>query len=105
MSDGEGETGLIIHRCAVIVGSDIIEAGVIDVGHKQRMLRVLTNVLDCSNLPVSNALGCSHRAGLAFHSLTYRQRNTRTGLGQIFAQNQYGVILRSEEHTSELQPL
>ncbi|STQ43823.1 Uncharacterised protein [Ewingella americana] len=37
--------------------------------------------------------GRSHCASFAFYCLTNRQGNARAGLGQIFTQNQNGVVL------------
>ncbi|MNT22163.1 hypothetical protein D3C72_1575380 [compost metagenome] len=92
MGDGEAETRLLIHRCTVVPRSDVVQTGVVHVGDEQWVLGMLTNVLYRGNLPVGNALGCSHGASLALHRLTYRQSNTCAGLGQIFTQHQYRVV-------------
>ncbi|CAH0326611.1 hypothetical protein SRABI106_04717 [Rahnella aquatilis] len=42
---------------------------------------MLTDILDCRDLPVGNTLCRRHRAGFAFNGLTHRQCDTRAGLG------------------------
>ena len=56
------------------------------------MLRTLTDVEDCRNLPVSHFLCCRHFARFTFHRLTHCQRDARAGLGNVFAQHQYRIV-------------
>ena len=56
------------------------------------MLRTLTDVEDCRNLPVSHFLCCRHFACFTFHRLTNCQRDARAGLGNVFAQHQYRIV-------------
>ncbi len=56
------------------------------------MLSALADVEDGRNLPVGHFLGRRHFTRFAFHRLANRQRNARTGLGNIFAQHQYRIV-------------
>ncbi len=92
MSNRKAQARLIFHRRAIGPGGDIIQTGVIHVGHEQRMFGTLADVKDGRNLPVGHFLRRRHFTRFTFHRLAYRQRNARAGLGNVFAQYQYRVI-------------
>lgn len=93
VSDGEAEARLFVHRRAVVPGGDVVQTGVVDVGGEQRVLGVLTDVLHRRDLPVGHALRRRHRAGFPLDGLAHGQRDTRTGLRQVFAQHQHRVVI------------
>ncbi len=90
--DSEAETRLIFHRRAIAPRGDIVEAGFVDVGYEQRMLRVLTDIHNRGDLPVGDFLRRGHFARFAFHRLTHRERHARADLGEIFAQYQHRIV-------------
>ena len=92
MGNGKAKTRLIFNRCAVGPRRDIVQTGIVDVGHKQRMLRALADVQDRRNLPVSHFLRRCHFTCFPLHRLTNRQSRACAGLRQVFTQHQNRII-------------
>ncbi|MNH07778.1 hypothetical protein D3C79_671760 [compost metagenome] len=83
---------MLIHRRTVVPGGDVVQTSVINVSDEQRVFGVLADGLHRRDLPIGNAVCRGHRASFTFHCLTYRQRDTSTGLGQVFTQHQHRVV-------------
>ena len=92
MGNGKAEARLIFNRRAVSPRGDIVQTGVVDVRHKQRMLRALANVEDRRNLPVSHFLRRCHFTCFPLHRLANRQSRACARLRQVFTQHQDRII-------------
>ncbi len=92
MGHGETDTGQVGRRGMHTFGGHVIQAGFADAGNKQRVQSVLCNVLHGCHVPVLNTRTGSDFGGLALDRLAQGQGQACGGLGQVFAENEDGVV-------------
>ncbi|VXD01138.1 conserved hypothetical protein [Pseudomonas sp. 8Z] len=91
---GHGEADASqIRRCGVhAFGSHVVQASFRDAGDKQRVTSVLGDVLHGRHVPVLNPCSGSDFGGLALDRLTQGQGHACGGLGQVFAEDEDGIV-------------
>ena len=92
MSHGETDTGQVGRGSVHALLGDIIQASFSDAGDKQRVQSVLGYVLHRRHVPVLNPRTGSDLGSLALDRLAQGQGHTRGGLGQVFAEDEDGVM-------------
>ena len=83
--------------------SHVVELGFSQAGDEQRVQGVLANVFNRSIEPWLYAHAIGHCFGLALDRLTQRQRHTGGGLGQVFTEDENGVVIFDLTHVRHRQ--
>ena len=98
VSHGETDAGQVVRRGVNALFSHVVELGFSQAGDEQRVQRVLTDVLHRGVEPRLYAHGFGHVFGLALDRLAQGQGHACSGLGQVFTEDEHGVVVFDVAH-------